>query len=185
LLEINYEYTAYTDYDSDSGDDGDDGGGWPRSLPKGVGRLAYLPHPGLRKLDLSDNPELAALPVEALGRLGSLEELDIEDCPGLALEDAINTQRGLPALLAYLRGEAVEGVEELDLAQCGLWALPEGIGRLAGLRRLYLGGNMELTALPAGLWSLAGLVKLDLAQCGLWALPEGLGQLIGLCKLDL
>ena len=33
--------------------------GWPLSLPEGIGRLAYLPHPGLRKLDLHGiSPEL-------------------------------------------------------------------------------------------------------------------------------
>ena len=77
-----------------------------RALPGGFGRLAYLPAPGLKKLSLVGNPRLAALPVEALGRLGSLEELDIGGCPGLAVEHAIQKQRGLPALLAYLRGEA-------------------------------------------------------------------------------
>jgi hypothetical protein len=37
-------------------------------------------------------------------------------------------QGGLRALLAYLRGEVVEGVEELNLARCGLTAMTEGIG---------------------------------------------------------
>jgi hypothetical protein len=133
LLEIDYHFMD-SDSDSDSGDSGDDGGGWPRSLPEGIGRLAYLPHPGLRKLTLMFNPRLAALPVEALGRLRSLEELDIDGCPGLAVEHVINVQGGLPALLAYLRGEVVEGVEELDLMNCRLRALPDGIGRLAGLQ---------------------------------------------------
>jgi Leucine-rich repeat (LRR) protein len=158
-----------------------------RALPEGVGRLAYLPHPGLRKLDLHYNRRLAALPVEALGRLGSLEELDIGQCPGLALEHAINTQRGLPALLAYLRGEAVEGVKGLDLSACGLRALPEGMGALTGLKRLNLSYNSQLTALPAGLCALAGLEELNLAGCGLTALPEEIGGLglAGLKKLDL
>ena len=136
-----------------------------RALPEGFGRLAYLPHPGLRKLDLSENPKLAALPVETLGRLGSLEELDISGCPGLALEHAINMQRGLPTLLAYLRGEAVEGVAELDLSHCGLMALPEGIGALTGLKKLDVRWNEELTALPAGLGRLRNLEELYLHHC--------------------
>jgi hypothetical protein len=57
----------------------------------------------LRKLVLEGKRSLAVLPA-GLGRLGSLEELVIYDCPGLLLEHAIQKQRGLPALLAYLRG---------------------------------------------------------------------------------
>ena len=56
---------------------------------------------------------------------------------------------------------------------------------LAGLKVLDLSGNMELTALPAGLWSLAGLEALDLQYCGLRALPEGIGRLAGLNRLNL
>jgi Leucine-rich repeat (LRR) protein len=105
-------------------------------LPEGIGRLAYLPRPGLKKLDLRHNAQLAEL-------------------------------------------------EELHLQGCRLTALPEGIGRLARLRRLLLGGNRELMALPDGLWSLTGLEELDLGSSGLTALPEGIGQLVGLWGLDL
>jgi hypothetical protein len=110
------------------------GGGWPLSLPEGIGRLACLPHPGLRKLSLYNINGLATLP-EALGRLGSVEELIIEGCAGILVERAINMQGGLQAVLAYMRGEAIKSVQVLDLVGCGqvrLKALPEGIGRLAG-----------------------------------------------------
>jgi hypothetical protein len=156
-----------------------------RALPEGFGRLAYLPHPGLRTLDLDGNRRLAALPVEALGRLRSLEELNTYGCPGLAFEHGINVQGGLPALLAYLRGEAVGGMEELNLMDCDLRALPEGIGRLTGLKSLDLRGNRRLAALPEGLCVLAGLEELDLNDCDLRALPEGIGALAGLKRLDL
>jgi hypothetical protein len=59
------------------------------------------------------------------------------------------------------------GLEKLVMYECGLTALPEGIGALTGLRKLELSGNMGLTALPAGLCALAGLEKLSLAFCGL------------------
>jgi Leucine-rich repeat (LRR) protein len=52
-------------------------------------------------------------------------------------------------------------LEALDLSHCRLRALPEGIGRLAGLKRLELG------------------------FCGLRALPEGTGRLAGLKKFNL
>jgi hypothetical protein len=72
----------------------------------------------------------------------------------------------------------------------GLRALPEGFGRLAygpapGLRTLDLRGNVELTALPERLWTLAGLEELNLRSCGLQALPEEIWGLTGLQKLDL
>jgi hypothetical protein len=68
------------------------------------------------------------------------------------------------------------GLEEPDLRGCDLTALPEGIGRLTGLKELELGFNHELTALPAGLWTLSGLEELHLYQCwGLRALPGGGG----------
>ena len=157
-----------------------------RALPEGFGRLAYLPHPGLRMLDLHGNGELATLPADALDMLDSLELLDISRCPSLVLEHAINThQGGLPMLLAYLRGEAVVGVEEVYLTYCDLTALPEGFGRLAGLRRLNLSHNRRLAALPADLSALMGLEELNLKDCGLTALPEGIGQLTGLRKLIL
>jgi hypothetical protein len=88
-------------------------------------------------------------------------------------------------LLAYLRGEAVEGVQTLYLGQCGLRALPEGIGRLVGLKKLSLGSNSELAALPEGMWSLVGLEELDLSNCGLRSLSEGVGGLAGLWSLNL
>jgi hypothetical protein len=73
VLDLSY------DPDSDGDDGGDDGDqhayGGPRSLPEGVGRLAYLPQPGLRPLDLGWNRGLAALP-EGLWLLTGLEELN-------------------------------------------------------------------------------------------------------------
>jgi hypothetical protein len=148
-------------------------------LSEGIVRLV-----GLKKLNLRHNHGLTALP-EGLDRLRNLEALDINYCPHLAVECAIQKQGGLPALLAYLRGEAIEGVTELDLDHCGLMALPEGIARLSRLKKLWLGRNEGLTALPEGLCSLAGLEVLDLSGCGLSALPDGFGGLVGLRTLNL
>jgi hypothetical protein len=71
-----------------------------------------------------------------------------------------------------LRHWSLAALELLDLQYCGLTALPEGIGGLTGLKSLFLGSNMRLTALPEGLWSLAALELLNLMFCGLAALPE-------------
>jgi hypothetical protein len=55
-----------------------------RVLPEGFGRLAYLPAPGLRKLDLSDKRGLSLLPA-GLCALRDLEELDLPACGLTAL----------------------------------------------------------------------------------------------------
>ena len=54
-----------------------------------------------------------------------------------------------------------------------------------GLQKLNLRCNAELEALPAELWSLAGLRELDLHDCGLHTLPEEIGGLVGLRALSL
>jgi hypothetical protein len=166
-----------------------------RELSEGCGRLAYLPHPGLRTLDLHGSWGLAGGPLPAgLWSLTGLEELDLMNCGLRALPEGIcrlaglkklrlNNNRGLTALPEGLC--ALAGLEELHLYVCGLRALPEGFGRLAGLKKLNLKYNPELTALPEGLCALAGLEELILSECGLRALPEGIGALAGLKKLRL
>jgi hypothetical protein len=73
-------------------------------LPEGVLELV-----GLRTLDLWGNMRLTTLP-EDLGRLCSLEVLDLDHCPGLAALHNLQERDGLPALLAHLAGdESIEG----------------------------------------------------------------------------
>ena len=55
-------------------------------------------------------------------------------------------------------------LEELDLSNCGLVALPEEIGGLVMLKKLDLKGN-PLQSLPGGLGSLKELEELDLKGC--------------------
>ena len=71
----------------------------------------------------------------------------------------------------------------LSLNDCGLTALPEGIGGLAGLKRLNLYANLELTALPAELGRLRNLEELIFHGCPGLALHvlqerEGLSALL-------
>jgi hypothetical protein len=75
------------------------------------------------------------------------------------------------------------GLEELRLLYCNLRALPEGIGRLAGLKILRLNFNQELTALPAGLGRLRNLEALDLHFCPGLAALENLQRREGLPAL--
>jgi hypothetical protein len=71
-------------------------------LPEGIGRLAYLPRPGLKWLDVSCNRRLDVL------------------------------SEGLCSLA---------GLEELNVSNCGVTALPAGIGALTALQKLDLSYN--------------------------------------------
>jgi hypothetical protein len=113
-----------------------------RALPEGVGRLAYLPHPGLRKLDLHYNWRLAAR---------------------RRLLATSTDQHGLTALPEGIGRLA--GLKRLNLSgNYQLTALPEGLCALAGLEELNL-AFCELRALPAGLGQLRNLDELDLRHC--------------------
>jgi hypothetical protein len=126
------------DFDSDYDDDYDGDRGGLRALPEGFSRLVYLSRPGLKRLDHDFKKELTSVPA-GLWSLMGLEELNLRRC-GLderaegirRLTGFIHAERGLQALLAYPRSEAVEGVHELDLACCVLMALPEGTGSSGG-----------------------------------------------------
>jgi hypothetical protein len=157
-----------------------------RALPAGIGRLVYLPEPGLKKLNLSFDGRLGhanALP-EGLWSLVGLEELTMMACNLRALPEGIGGLAGLRKLDLRYNGELVAlpaglcslaGLEVLHLSNCpGLRALPEGIGGLAGLRTLDLSYNTGLTALPAGLGRLRNLHTLIIAYgCpGLAALSD-------------
>jgi Leucine-rich repeat (LRR) protein len=179
-------------YDPDDPDEVEDGG--LRGLPEGFGRLVYLPGPGLRKLDLSNNAGLVVAFPEGLLSLVGLEVLNLGACGLRALPEGIGRLAGLKVLHLSNNREltalpeglcALVGLVALSLVNCGLRALPEGIGALAGLWILSIYGNRGLAALPAGLCELAGLEELDVEECGLTALPEGIGGLAGLKKLNL
>ena len=178
-----------------------------RMLPGELGRLAYLPKPGLKRINLIGNTNLTTLP-DALWSLVGLEALDLRGCrlaslpagigrlsrlKTLLLADGVDVHGRRPTNPATRRDEwdflpetlwLLVELEELSLSYCGLVTLPEGIGRLVGLRQLRLGGNKHL-ALPEGLWSLKELIELNLSNCGLTSLSEGIGRMTRLTKLAL
>jgi Leucine-rich repeat (LRR) protein len=82
MLDLSYDL----DGSHGSDDDGSDDDGW-MGLPEGIGRLAHLPQPGLKRLDLG-NRELAALP-EGLCALTGLEELELSFCGLTALPEGV------------------------------------------------------------------------------------------------
>jgi len=91
-------------------------------LPPGIGRMS-----GLTKLDLRSNA-ISALPA-SFAQLSELAELELSD-------NALG--RFPPVLLEMPR------LEQLSLGRCGLAVLPDDIGRMRGLQRLYLRGNPQL-----------------------------------------
>jgi Leucine-rich repeat (LRR) protein len=183
----------------------DDGG-----LPSGLSRLAYLPEPGLRRLDLKGyrrpSASMPSVLPAGLWSLVGLEELDLEHCELRVLPEAIGQLTRLRTLSLKSNPEMrtlpeglflLEKLEVLHLSQCGLRALPEAIGQLTGLRTLNLSRN-DWQNLPARLWSLVGLEKLYMYLLGSgWmlgrptrslpprSLPEAIGQLTGLRMLTL
>jgi internalin A len=91
---------------------------------------------------------------------------------------------------AYLEAEKKieeagrSGAETLNFAMLGLTELPESIGILSRLRKLYLSNN-NLSMLPRSLGNLVKLESLDLSKNQLTMLPESIGQLRQLRFLDL
>ena len=83
-------------------------------------------------------------------------------------------------------GVKIEGddVVELGLYDCGIIALPESIGNLSSLQKLWLQGN-ELTTLPESIENLSSLKELYLYSNQLTTLPESIGNLSSLNVLYL
>lgn len=168
-------------------------------LDIGDNQLAALPAlpAGLRELYIYDNR------IERLPPLPRLTVLDanrnrLTELPPLAdvafVYAASNRLTRLPPLarVHYLNvgGNPLAGLEvvdpdlvELRVEDAGLVALPDSIGRLAGLRELSLRGN-AIAVLPGSIGALAKLRVLDLRGNRLDGLPETLRPL-DLYKLDL
>ncbi|WP_321473721.1 leucine-rich repeat domain-containing protein [uncultured Paludibaculum sp.] len=112
--------------------------------------------------------EIAAERIEEVRKNGAakldLSELGLGECPAEVAD------------LIWL--------QELDLWNNQLTALPDWLGHLTQLQRLYLSTN-QLTTLPDWLGHLTQLQRLDLSTNQLTTLPDWLGQLTQLQRLDL
>lgn len=142
---------------------------------------------GVEELDLSRN-RLVTAPKE-LASLGLLRRLYLTECglkafppvSGLSSLEYLNLDRNaigkvpddLPASLRWLR---LNGNQ--------ITTLPESIGSLARLQRLYLEDN-RLSTLPASLEKLSLLEDMDLSGNNLSSLPEAVVRLPKLRNLDL
>ena len=152
------------------------GGGPLPSLPSHAGLLESLPDEvgqlvGLKRLDLSGNPELRSVPA-GLWSLAGLEELDLSNCAGMEM---------LPDEVGQL-----VGLKKLDLRyNTRLRSVPAGLWQLPNLAELELEGcGLGLMQDPANptlaeLWAKVDMDgQLDLSgpfggSGPLESLPEG------------
>ena len=91
------------------------------------------------------------------------------------------TNEDLVALIPLLKNTEITS---LDLSDNQLTEIPESIGDLTGLEKLYLSYN-QLTEIPQSIGDLTGLKTLDLYGNKLTEIPQSIGGLTGLKNLDL
>ena len=128
---------------------------------------------GLRKLDLSNQPDLTGELPATLGNLTSLQSLVI-------VESGISG--ALPPELGNLTS-----LENMIIVDCGLsGSLPSEFGNLANLSELHLWGNELSGSIPSELGNLGNLTKLNLRSNKLSGqIPPQLGNLAKLKTLYL
>lgn len=134
-------------------------------LPSAIGKLV-----GLQKLVLSEN-RLIKLPAE-LSELGKLKIFSLE-------VNTLGPQLRSPEVFS---GALAASLEELDLSQNALQALPTSIGNLVALRRLVLVRN-QLKELPEVLGSNTQLSYLDAAENMLQSIPAVLLECTAISEL--
>jgi hypothetical protein len=115
----------------------------------------------LRKLDVSGNASLAALPASVCG-LPALRVLAAAGCSLRALPDALGRLTTLRQL--HLQDNALEALpdslgglsrlETLRLQRNELRTLPASVGSLLRLKSLFIGGNPLLESLPVSVGTL-------------------------------
>eukprot|EP01018_Ginkgo_biloba_P035831 Gb_01035 [translate_table: standard] len=158
------------------------------SLPEDFGNLCNLKELFLKTCALSK--------INGLGRLHSLEKLEIWHCERLSelptdLEQLSCLKRMVVSYCSGLK-ELLEGfhqlpLRELHLLKCSsLVSLPKRFGELRCLEWLSLQSCLSLLSLPDGFGNLTSLKHLDLESCcNLRTLPNGFGNLKSLRSLDL
>lgn len=108
----------------------------------------------------------------------------------LAVVRRILDQNGLSDIVETERAVARDGrMVSLDLSNpklgtVGLTVLPESIGTLTALEKLFVSGN-SLKTVPPELAQLVNLTELDLSSNEIAELPAQIGNMTGLRKLDI
>ncbi|PHT93891.1 TMV resistance protein N [Capsicum annuum] len=137
-----------------------------RELPSSI---QYLTH--ITKLNLKEMRNLASLP-RSICMLKSLVALDISYCSKL---ESLPEDIDCPNLKEFPQvNDGLCSLEDLYLSYCNLidGGLPEDIGSLSSLKKLYLDGN-DFEHLPQSVAQLDGLRFLDLSTCArLKELPD-------------
>ncbi|CAI5476569.1 unnamed protein product [Closterium sp. Yama58-4] len=111
-----------------------------------------------------------ALPAD-IGRLSNLHTLLVRD---------IFKDPHLPCSLSE-----IASLTRLELNECSVELLPEGVGSLSSLRELHVSSCHQLTALPASVTCLTALEALSLADCpNLTSAPTRLDGLTRLKRLE-
>ena len=105
---------------------------------------------------------------ETIGKLTSLQSLDVSNTQLTSLPESIGNLTGLTSL---------------DVSNTQLTSLPESIGNLTGLHRLNI-SSTQLTSLPESIGNMTGLASLDIRETQLRSLPESIGKLTGLRRLS-
>ena len=145
----------------------------PDSSPEEVQQLIRLLQTGERA-----NIELALQLAEGLGNPATFQQYlyDLLPLYQLAFRSKKKKNLDAPCLLGLF------GLVELEVARCGLFALPKSIGQLQNLTVLDCNNN-RLQSLPE---SIGVLQKLEVLWCDnnrLQALPESIGALQNLQEL--
>ncbi len=81
--------------------------------------------------------------------------------------------------------EEMKSLTSLDVGECDLNCLPQGVGRLEKLSDLDVSNNKKLVKLPECIKEMKSLTWLDVGGCELDCLPQGMGRLEKLSHLDL
>ncbi|CAI6009681.1 unnamed protein product [Closterium sp. NIES-65] len=135
-----------------------------RELPAGFGCLTALATLCLGRV---------ALPAD-IGRLSNLHTLLVTNSFGYP---------HLPCSLSSI--SEITSLTRLELNECGVELLPEGVGSLSNLRELHVSTCPHLTALPASVTGLTALEALSLADCeNLVSAPTRLDGLTRLKRLE-
>ena len=151
-----------------------------KELPAGVTVLQ-----GLLVLKLTDCYQLEKVS-DGVSRLCKLRELHISHtCSITALPESISMLRelrvlrleGLFELQALPALGDLTNLVMLDISQCRLSMLPDGLSRLVGLQHLNMKSCCNMRELPDWIGCLQSLKELELAYCPLKALPSAIGKL--------
>ncbi|KAK0605745.1 hypothetical protein LWI29_030319 [Acer saccharum] len=140
-----------------------------KSLPRNIYKLKSLEH-----LFLSRCSKIDKLPDE-IGTLESLKTLDVVETAIREVPSSIVLLNNLE-MLSFKRCKIQDtmglllpplglcSLKNLNLTDCGITEIPDSLGHLSQLRRLYLGSN-NFEIIPANIINLFNLEFLDISHC--------------------